>query len=477
MKVILVPYPAQGHVTPMLQLAVALLPSGFEPVLVTLEHIHRRIKPDIEQMGHVASMVKCVVLQDGLESGGARDFFAIEAAMEDGSMAVQLERLVSKLDDCENGEGVVLMVVDVLASWAMEVGHRCGVPTAGFWVAMIATYQVVAAIPDLVRHGVISYSGTPRHKETKLPCLVPNQPTLTAEDLPWLIGSTSCRKGRFKFWTRTMDRCRSLRWLLVNSFPEEHCTAYNNIELNEYVVDNRPHVNTKNNNDNEDDYYPMVFPVGPLSKLAVAPTARNPSFWEEERTCLDWLDQQDPGSVIYVSFGSWVSPIGEDNMRSLALSLEASGRPFIWALSPTWRDGLPNGYIERVANRGKVVPWAPQLEILQNDAVGCFVTHCGWNSTMEAIQCKKRLVCYPVAGDQFVNCKYIVEVWKIGVRIDGFEEKEIEECLREAMEDKEMGRRVRELCERTMGEEARLRLVKSLRGFTDDLHKIIAEDS
>lgn len=84
--------------------------------------------------------------------------------MEGGSMAAQLERLVSKLDagDGEDGgdpAGVGLMVVDVLASWAVEVAHRCGVPTAGLWTAMLATYRVVAAIPEMVRAGVISHSG------------------------------------------------------------------------------------------------------------------------------------------------------------------------------------------------------------------------------------------------------------------------------------------------------------------------------
>lgn len=265
-----------------------------------------------------------------------------------------------------------------------------------------------------------------------------------------------------------MDRCRSLRWLLVNSFPEEHCT--NNVELKQFITDNHRKVLGRNDYD-----YPMIFPVGPLSKLSAAPVARNPSLWKEDRSCLDWLDKQDPESVIYVSFGSWVGPIGENNLSSLALSLESSGRPFIWVLNPAWQVGLPEGYIERVADHGKVVPWAPQLEILQSEAVGCYLMHCGWNSTVEAIQCWKRLVCYPVAGDQFVNCKYIVEVWKIGVRINSFGEEEVVGGLKRAMEDEEMGRRVREIHERTMGEEACVRLVRTFRGFTDDVK--MTEDS
>ncbi|KAK4748134.1 hypothetical protein SAY87_014720 [Trapa incisa] len=471
MKAILVPYPAQGHVTPMRHLAAALLQRGYEPVLVTPEHVHRQIAPEIEKEG---GGITCVALQDGLDHSSPRDFFAIESAMEGGSMAAQLERLVSEMDvgDCEEDgdHGVGLMVVDVLASWAMEVGHRCGIPTAGFWTGMGATYRVVTAIPEMVRAGAISHSGLPIYEGSKLPRVLPDgQPALTTDDLPWLIGSEASRKGRFRFWTRTVDRCRSLRWLLVNSFPEEHCTS--DVEFHRFIKDNCGKKVARDYQDNNS--YPMMYSVGPLSWLV--PVSRNPSFWQEDRSCLDWLDGQEPGSVTYVSFGSWVGPIGEENVRSLALSLEATGRPFIWVLKPAWRDGLPIGYTERVAGRGKVVTWAPQLEILRSEAVGSYLTHCGWNSTMEAIQCRKKLVCYPVAGDQPVNCRYIVEVWRIGVRIGGFGQEEVEGGLRRVMEDEEMGRRVRELHERTMGEEACLRLAGTFRGFTDDVKKMTEE--
>lgn len=62
------------------------------------------------------------------------------------------------------------------------------------------------------------------------------------------------------------------------------------------------------------------------------------------------------------------------------------------------------------------------------------------------------------------------------MRIGGFGEEQVAGCLRKAMEDKEMGRRVRELHERTMGEEACLKLAGTFRGFTDDVKKM-TEDS
>lgn len=190
----------------------------------------------------------------------------------------------------------------------------------------------------------------------------------------WLIGTPTAQKGRFKFWQRTLQRAKNLRWILVNSFKDEYDDV--NILSKEF--------NKENNGQN-----PQILHVGPLQNQTTTSNTsltNNPSFWEEDTSCLGWLQEQNPNSVIYISFGSWVSPIGESKIRTLALALEASGRPFLWALNRVWQDGLPLGFVHRVTiakNQGRIVSWAPQLEVLRNDSVGCFVTHCGWNSTME----------------------------------------------------------------------------------------------
>ncbi|KAK9285269.1 hypothetical protein L1049_024459 [Liquidambar formosana] len=440
-KIVLVPYPAQGHVTPMLKLGQAFLSHGFEPVMVTPEFIHQRIISRIEFKDEVV----CMSIPDGLDEKTPRDFFAIEKAMEN-NMPAHLECLVHKLN--EEG-GVVCIIVDLLASWAIKVAKKCAVPVGGFWPAMLATYRLISAIPDMVHKGLISETGIPQQGGSV--CFLPGQPMLNTEELPWLIGTLATRKSRFKFWTRTLDRSRTLPWLLVNSFPEG-CNE------NESMESSRD--------------YPHVFPVGPLNKLAVA---KNPSFWEEDMSCLDWLDKQKPASVVYVSFGSWVGPIGEGKVKNLALGLESSGQPFLWVLGPAWREGLPAGYVERVSKQGQMVSWAPQMEVLQHKAVGCYLTHCGWNSTMEAIQCQKRLLCYPVAGDQFVNCAYIVEVWKIGVKMNGFERKDVEEGVRRVMEDNEMNNKLMRLNEKTMGDAASSRVMANLTDFIDDLKKLTVE--
>jgi UDP:flavonoid glycosyltransferase YjiC (YdhE family) len=150
-KIIMVPYPAQGHVTPMLKLASAFHSHGFEIIMITPEHIHRQIVSRVEPK----DQIMCLPIPDGLDRDTPRDFFAIEMAMENNMPAV-LEAMVDKLDE---DDGVVCMVVDLLASWAIQVANRCRVPAAGFWPAMLATYRLIAAIPDMVRTGLIYDTG------------------------------------------------------------------------------------------------------------------------------------------------------------------------------------------------------------------------------------------------------------------------------------------------------------------------------
>lgn len=263
------------------------------------------------------------------------------------------------------------------------------------------------------------FAGLPQH-EGKI-TFVPTLPLVSTNDLPWLIGTIDARKARFKFWMITLERSKDLKWILVNSFPFETKVKQKNVLFIGSIC--RPQEFTK-----------------------------SLSFWEEDLTCLKWLTNQKANSVVYISFGSLFNPIGESSLKKLALALEATMRPFIWVLKSTWHQWLPIGFSERVFQQGKglVVSWAPQTKILEHDSVGCFISHCGWNSTLEALQFRKKLLCYPLAGDQFLNCAYIVEVWRVGLRLNGLGLKDVEEGVEKVMEDKEMSNRLDTLYERFM---------------------------
>uniref|UniRef100_A0A1J3J6Z4 UDP-glycosyltransferase 76F1 n=1 Tax=Noccaea caerulescens TaxID=107243 RepID=A0A1J3J6Z4_NOCCA len=183
-----------------------------------------------------------------------------------------------------------------------------------------------------------------------------------------------------------------------------------------------------------------IFPIGPFHKHSdnSLPTIKN----KEDHITTNWLDKQDPQSVVYVSFGS-LADIEEKEFLDVAWGLRNSERPFLWVIRPglvrgaEWLESLPCGFVENIGDKGKIVKWVNQLEVLAHPAVGVFWTHCGWNSTLESISEGVPMICTSCFTDQRVNARYIVDVWKVGMMLERskMDRKEIERVIRSGMID------------------------------------------
>jgi UDP:flavonoid glycosyltransferase YjiC (YdhE family) len=165
---------------------------------------------------------------------------------------------------------------------------------------------------------------------------------------------------------------------------------------------------------------PNILPIGPL--LASNRLGDQLGyFWPEDSTCLKWLDQQPPKSVVYVAFGSF-TVFDKTQFQELAQGLELSSGSFLWVVRPDitteTNDAYPEGFQERVATRGRMVGWAPQQKVLSHPSISCFLSHCGWNSTMEGVSNGVPFLCWPYFADQFLNETYICDVWKVGLKFD-----------------------------------------------------------
>jgi len=148
--IVFVPYPAQGHVSPMQNLASVFVSQGFEAVIILPQHVHKKINNNDDN-----KIIKWVGLADGMEEDSTTpDFFAIESSME-SIMPNHFEEYLQN----QNLGDVCLVVVDLLASWAIQVASKFGIRTAGFWPAMLASYLLIAAIPQMLRIGLISDTG------------------------------------------------------------------------------------------------------------------------------------------------------------------------------------------------------------------------------------------------------------------------------------------------------------------------------
>ncbi|KAF3339843.1 UDP-glycosyltransferase 92A1-like protein [Carex littledalei] len=156
-----------------------------------------------------------------------------------------------------------------------------------------------------------------------------------------------------------------------------------------------------------------VFSIGPL--LHSAPLS------SEKSGITEWLNTKPAASVLYISFGSQHT-IHARPMIELASALEHMNRPFIWVIrppigfeteekfKPEW---LPEGFEGKMklGRKGLLIhEWAPQVEILAHAATGAFLSHCGWNSTLESSTYGVPIIAWPLSADQFYNSKMLEEL-------------------------------------------------------------------
>ncbi|KAH9679850.1 glycosyltransferase [Citrus sinensis] len=185
---------------------------------------------------------------------------------------------------------------------------------------------------------------------------------------------------------------------------------------------------------------------------------RSSNMTEDE--IIQWLNLKSRGSVLYVSFGTEVDPT-LDEYLVLANALEASNRPFIWVIQggagrldplrhldkPAEDSYFRSGLDNKVGKKGLIINgWAPQLLILSHQSTGGFLSHCGWNSTVEAIGCRVPILAWPIRGDQHYNAKFVINHLKVGYMISDDQSKSIQKDdivsgIEKLMSDQEIKKR------------------------------------
>ncbi|XP_031102150.1 anthocyanidin 3-O-glucosyltransferase 7-like [Ipomoea triloba] len=212
-----------------------------------------------------------------------------------------------------------------------------------------------------------------------------------------------------------------------------------------------------------------VFNIGPM--ILRPPGTPKPPI-SDDHNCIPWLDSLPPASpAVYLSFGSALTP-PPDEIVGLAEALEAKRAPFLWSLKPHGVKHLPKGFLERTKEFGKIVSWAPQVQVLSHPRVGAFVTHCGWNSILEAISFGVCMICRPFYGDQQINTRFVESVWEIGVKVEGgiFTKDETMKVLSVVL-DSDRGKLLKENVVKLKGEA--LEAVKPNGSSTKDFQELV----
>ncbi|GJN25011.1 hypothetical protein PR202_gb12793 [Eleusine coracana subsp. coracana] len=420
-RVLFFPLPFQGHINPMFQLAGLLHARGFA---VTFFHTHFNA-PDPSR--HPDYDFVPVPGFDNTAEGNSSLDTVVQVtlehilAMNRACEAPFRERLAALLRRKEEEkEDVACLVADAHLLSLMDVTRGLGVPTLVLRTGSAACFRLFVAFPMLCDKG---YQPP---QESQLDAPVPELPPYRVRDL---ISTNAAGHGIIReVISRIMTAAESSSGLIFNTFDA--------LEADELASLRR-------------DLTVPVFAIGPLHKLS--PAALSSSLLQQDRGCLAWLDSQPPASVLYVSFGSLASVSASDLVET-ARGIAGSGRPFLWVLRPglvndaSYSQQLPEGFDAATRGRGVVVSWAPQEEVLTHPSVGGFWTHCGWNSTMEAVCAGVPMLCRPCFGDQMGNARYVNHVWRIGVELNGqLERSKVQAAIETLMGGAELRQRAKEL--------------------------------
>ncbi|KAL5581580.1 hypothetical protein UlMin_014022 [Ulmus minor] len=221
---------------------------------------------------------------------------------------------------------------------------------------------------------------------------------------------------------------------------------------------------------------PPFYTVGPLLDLKGEGQEQSFDKTQRRNQIVTWLDDQPLKSVVFLCFGT-NGTFGAAQLREIAIGLDRSGQRFLWSVRKAQHQNryapldeytddelveiLPEGFLERTKERGMICGWAPQAEVLAHKATGGFVSHCGWNSTLESLWFGVPIVTWPLYAEQQMNAFQMVRDLGLAVelRLDFRRDKEevvvadeIEKAVRSVMEgDCERRKKVEEMSQNCRG--------------------------
>lgn len=316
------------------------------------------------------------------------------------------------------------IIADGILGFTCDVANEVGIPI--FYVRTVSSccLWVFFCLPHLIESGEIPFKGD--DLDTLIKSVPGTETFLRRRDLPAFCRSGDLQDQNVQFYKTERQENSRANGLILNSFEELEGPILNQIRI----------------------VCPNIYTIGPLhahlksklSKQTSPPAATSSSsLWKEDRSCIEWLDAQQPRSVLYVSFGS-IAQLGNDQFLEFWHGLVNSGVKFLWVIRPDSIDGkdsrseVPLELSEGTKQRGYIVEWAPQEEVLAHKAIGGFLTHNGWNSTLESIFEGVPMICWPNFLDQQVNSRFVSEVWRLGLDMkDSCERGVVERMVRDLM--------------------------------------------
>ncbi|KAG8376588.1 hypothetical protein BUALT_Bualt09G0079200 [Buddleja alternifolia] len=398
---IMICLPYQGHINPFINLALKLASKRFTITFVHLEFIHHKLSKahnsntsevDFFREARESGLdIRYTTMSDGFPLDFDRDVHMWEyweTMLHD--FPVRVDEFVGKIIQSDQILEPFL-VADTSYAWCAPIAKKYNLVSVSFWTEPALVFSLIYHSEVLRKNGHLPFKDNMEEEINYVPGV---QSINTRDIMPYLSEAE---------WGSIVQRALSL--------------AFEEVKKADFILHNTVHELEYDTLLALNKYQPN-YAIGPINFSATNTISK--SLWLES-DCTHWLDSKSPGSVLYVSFGSLVQT-SKQVIEEIAYGLLLSEVKFIWVVRAgivSYGDTnvLPDGFEDEIKDKGLILPWCNQIAVLSNPAIGGFLTHCGWNSTIESMWCGVPMICYPITYDQPTNRKLIVDDWKIGISL------------------------------------------------------------
>ncbi|KAK9697223.1 hypothetical protein RND81_08G022900 [Saponaria officinalis] len=421
---ICIPFPIQGHITPMLQFAKHLNSKGFHITFFNTQHNHKCI---LNSKGPTAlngtPSFRYKLFSDGLppsENDLPREVPHLLKSLEHDCLEPFLKVLLDLNQPSSGSPPITVIISDALIPFAVKASrHIPGCSVVYFTPASPSSFVAYSQYDTLLQRGTLPFKDpkfmTNGSLDMILDSVPPSMKGMKLKDLPSHVRTMDKNSPIFDYVRRLIARI-SVRPIIFNTF--EAFDRESLADLSTFMAG-------------------PIFTAGPLNSLSVKSESGS-TFWKEDSECLTWLDGRRPNSVVFASFGSTTLMTSEQFLE-FAWGLANSKHPFLWAIRPDTvigeRAALPVEFENEIRGRGLIVEWCPQAEVLNHPAVGVFLTHCGWNSVLETVCSGVPVICWPYKADHQPISWWCCEKWGIGLEVSiHYDRDQVEKRIKEALE-------------------------------------------
>ncbi|CAI8604902.1 unnamed protein product [Vicia faba] len=399
-QILLVSYPAQGHINPLLRLAKCLAAKGSSVIFITTEYAGKNMRTVNNITDKSTTPIGDGSLTFRFFHDGLPDDDSIRNSLSGYSEQLELvgKQFVSQMikNHADSNTPISCVINNPFLPWVCDVAYDNNIPSVLLWIQSVAVF--VAYYNYF--HKLVPF---PTDSEPYIDVQLNSSFTLKYNEIPDFLHPFS----KYPFLgTLILEQFKNLSkvfCVLVDTYEElEH-------DFIDYVSEKSI----------------KIRPIGPLfnnPKIKDVSYIRGDFVKRDDCKIVDWLNTKAEGCVVYISFGTIVY-LSQEQVDEIAYGLLESQVSFLWVLKPPSKESgrkahvLPEGFLEEAGERGKVVKWCPQEEVLSNPSVGCFMTHCGWNSSMETLTLGVPVLTFPAWGDQVTNAKFLVDVFGVGTRL------------------------------------------------------------